>query len=199
VTRYGLAVVRGLTLILIALSVVVGCDKAPKLQEYGQVPAFSLVDQAGKAASAETFRGQVWAAAFMFTRCPTICPTLTRAMRGVQQDAQARGVPLHLVSFSVDPDNDTPAVLRDYAARFGADLASWSFLTGDYNVVKTTAEQGFKMALSGKADPERDGFGITHGSHLVLVDRNLVIRGFYRTSEPAAMKQIVTDAARLAD
>jgi protein SCO1 len=119
-------------------------------------------------------------------------------MRGVQEAAARKGTRLHLVSFSVDPDHDTPAVLREYAVRHGADLATWSFLRGDYNVVKTTAEDGFKMALSGRADPEQPHFGITHGSHLVLVDANLRIRGFYRTSEDEALARLVEDAARLA-
>jgi protein SCO1/2 len=182
---------------LVGLLALVACRPKADLPEYGSVPAFSLVDQSGRTTTAETFRGRPWAAAFMFTRCPTICPAVTRAMRDVQLHASEFGVPLHLVSFTVDPDNDTPAVLRDYATRFHADLETWTFLTGDYNVVKTTAENGFKMALSGRADPSQAHFGITHGSHLVLVDRNLKIRGFYRTSEQNMLDQLVQDANRL--
>ena len=176
-----------------------GCRKEADLPRYGKVPAFSLVDQSAAPVTAGSFEGKVWAAAFMFTRCPTICPAVTRAMRSVQEEAADEGVALHLVSFTVDPDNDTPEVLRDYATQYGADTSSWSFLTGDYNVVKTTAEQGFKMALSGKADEKREHFGITHGSHLVLVDPHLQIRGFYRSSEPEALSRLVKDAGLLGD
>jgi protein SCO1/2 len=189
--------VRAFGLVLMLLWMV-GCRREPDLPEYGRVPAFSLTDQSGRAVTPETFRGHPWAAAFMFTRCPSICPEVTRAMRRVQQRAAADDVPLHLVSFSVDPDNDTPEVLRAYASHYQADLARWSFLTGDYNVVKNTAEQGFKMALSGRANASQEHYGITHGSHLVLVDPAGTIRGFYRSSEPEALERLVTDARRLA-
>jgi protein SCO1 len=174
------------------------CREAPELPEYGTVPAFTLMDQSGRPITPDVLRGRPWVAAFMFTRCPSICPAVTRTMRGIQERAWARALGLNLVSFSVDPDNDTPEVLRDYAAHYSADLNSWAFLTGDYNVVKTTAEQGFKTALSGRADPSQEHFGITHGSHLILVDPEGKIRGFYRSSEPEAIDQLLVDAARLA-
>jgi protein SCO1/2 len=88
------------------------------------------------------------------------------------------------VSISIDPDNDTPAVLRGYAAQYGADTATWSFLTGDAKAIRATAEQGFKIAAEGTADPSKADFGITHGTQLVLVDRTLHIRGYYPSDTP---------------
>jgi protein SCO1/2 len=168
------------------------------LPELGRITEFSLVDQGGRAVTRETFTGKVWAAAFMFTRCPTVCPEITRRMRSVQVRAQKNGLPLTLVSFSVDPDNDTPEVLAKYAGEYGAALESWTFLTGKYEVVARTAEQGFKVALERRPDSKEHG-GITHGSHLVLVDRQGSIRGYYRTSDDAALEQLLSDAARLAE
>ena len=104
-------------------------------------------------------------------------------MRQLQVAAAGKAQPLTLVSFSVDPENDTPPVLLAYAQRFDADLKSWSFLTGDLAVVKRTVVDGFKLALDGKADPAAENGGIIHGSHLVLVDRTLAIRGYYRTDD----------------
>ncbi len=160
--------------------------------------AFSLTDQANRAVTADTLRGRVWAAAFFFTRCPTICPRITRRMRDLQQQAATAHVALELVSFSVDPENDTPEVLRAYAAQYGADLTTWRFLTGELEVVRRTSEQGFKLALDGKPTPGADHLGLFHGSHLVLVDRAGTIRGYYRTSEDAQMAQLLKDAALLA-
>jgi protein SCO1/2 len=168
-----------------------------ELPKYGQVPAFSFTNQEGRPVSARSLRGKTWVAAFMFTRCPTICPALTKAMKGVQDAAKARGVQLDLVSFSVDPDNDKPEVLLRYAVEHGADLSTWSFLTGDFSAMRKTSEDGFKLAVAGGADPGRDHFGITHGSHLVLVDPTLSIRGYYRSSEAEALTRLVDDAARL--
>ena len=175
-----------------------GCRRAVQLPSLGSVGTFSLIDQAGRPVSADTLRGQVWAAAFFFTRCPTICPRITRRMRALQQAAAKGGVKLQLVSFSVDPENDTPEVLAAYAKQFGADLGSWRFLTGDLEVVRKTSEQGFKLALDGKATPGAPDFGLFHGSHLVLVDASGQIRGYYRTSEDAQMTQLLSDAALLA-
>jgi len=175
----------------------VSCRRASELPALGNVGKFSLIDQAGRAVSAETLRGQVWAAAFFFTRCPTVCPRITRRMRDLQQAAAKGGVKLQLVSFSVDPDNDTPEVLAAYAKQYGADLATWRFLTGDLEVIRKTSEQGFKLALDGKATPGAKDFGLFHGSHLVLVDGSAQIRGYYRTSEDEQMAQLLKDAAQL--
>lgn len=174
-----------------------GCNRSRDLPALGGVGAFSLTDQAGRTVTPESLRGKVWAAAFMFTRCPTVCPRITRRMRELQLAAKQDQVPLELVSFSVDPEHDTPEVLRAYAEKYQADLGSWRFLTGDLEVIRKTSEQGFKLALDGKAKPDAEHFGLFHGSHLVLVDRAGQIRGYYRTSEDAEMTRLRADAAAL--
>ncbi|HEY5377466.1 MAG TPA: SCO family protein [Polyangiaceae bacterium] len=175
---------------------VAGCHhSAEPLPTLGQVGAFSLVDQQARGVTADTLRGKVWVAAFFFTRCPTICPRITRRMRALQ--VATSGSNLSLVSFSVDPENDTPQVLLEYAKHYGADLQTWSFLTGDLSVVKRTVVDGFKLALDGKPDPNAENGGIIHGSHLVLVDKTLAIRGYYRTDDEDDMKRLVDDAKRL--
>ena len=183
---------------LLALcGVSVGCKHAQALPNLGQVGGFSLLNQSGAAVSAETLRGKVWVASFFFTRCPTICPRITRRMRALQLAAAHEVPALTLVSFSVDPENDTPPVLLEYARRFGAEPKNWWFLSGDLEVTKRTVVDGFKLALDGKADPNAENGGIIHGSHLVLVDRSLVIRGYYRTDDDDEMRRILEDAARL--
>jgi protein SCO1 len=183
---------------LVATFVLPGCKKQAELPQLGGVGSFSLTDQAGRSFTPETLRGKTWAAAFMFTRCPTVCPRITRRMRELQQAAAKDGVQLELVSFSVDPDNDTPEVLSAYAKKYEANLATWRFLTGDLEVVRKTSEQGFKLALDGKATPGAEHFGLFHGSHLVLVDGAGTIRGYYRTSEDEQMEQLLKDAESLA-
>lgn len=167
------------------------------LPEIARLETFSLRSQADTEVTLSTFEGKVWVAAFMFTRCPTVCPEITRRMKRVQDRAKEQALELRLVSFSVDPEHDTPEVLTRYAGEYGADLRSWTFLTGDYETIARTAEQGFKMGLSGRADPTAEHMGITHGSHLVLVDRQGVIRGYYRTKEDAELDRLLTDAKRL--
>jgi protein SCO1/2 len=177
--------------------VAAACRSAADLPSLGNVGTFSLIDQSNRPVTAETLRGHVWAAAFFFTRCPSVCPRITRRMRDLQEQAGKDDVKLELVSFSVDPDNDTPEALSAYAKQYGADLATWRFLTGDLEVVRKTSEQGFKLALDGKPTPGAEHLGLFHGSHLVLVDRTGTIRGYYRTSEDSQMTQILKDAALL--
>lgn len=184
------------------------CKRQRPLPTLGTVPHLVLMDQSGRPFDESRLKGKVWAAAFFFTRCPSVCPKVTRLMHEVQIIAKTRGVPLYLVSVSVDPENDTPDVLRRYAEDYGADLKTWTFVTGKFDVIRETVEKGFKVAMEGRADPNAPGYGIVHGSHLVLVDRNLKIRGYYATSGQATsgqatsgddeMGQLLVDADRLA-
>jgi protein SCO1/2 len=175
----------------------VACSRSKAPDKLGTVPAFSLRDQDGKVVSDQTLKGGIWAAAFMFTRCPTICPRITTRMRELQTAARAKNLPLRLVSISVDPEHDQPAVLKTYAAKYGADLATWSFLTGDDAVIRKTATEGFKLALEGKADASADHMGLLHGSHLILVDRELQIRGYFGTLDASDNERLLTAAGAL--
>jgi len=181
----------------LALGALAACRRSRgPLPALGQVGDFALVDQNGASVSAASLRGKIWVADFFFTRCPTICPRITRRMRALQL-AAAGQAKLMLVSFSVDPENDTPAALLAYAKRYDADLRSWSFLTGDLAVVQKTVVDGFKLALDGKPDPAAENGGIIHGSHLVLVDPGLTIRGYYRSDDDDEMKRLIDDARSL--
>jgi protein SCO1/2 len=164
-------------------------DDAPRaaqgpLPDLGQVPDFSLTDQHGARFGSAELRGRPYLAAFMFTRCPTVCPELTARMRGLALAAADAGLQVDLVSFSVDGEHDTPEVLRAYAEKHGARRPEWHFLTGDSSAVAQTAEQGFKIGVTGKYVEDAPHRGITHGSHLVLVDGSGKIRAYYRSSEP---------------
>jgi protein SCO1/2 len=182
---------------LIACAALAACRAKPELPSLGTLSEFALTDQDGRRLGSAELRGRVWVAAFMFTRCPTICPRITRRMRELQIQAADRKLGLTLVSFSVDPENDTPEVLRAYAQKYGVDPASWRFLTGDLEVVRKTAVDGVKMALDGKADPSKPDYGILHGTYLVLIDRELRLRGYYRTESAEDTTRLLDDAASL--
>jgi len=191
--------VRRRQLALFPLGLLLASCKGRELPDLGSVGTFQLTDEHARRVSEASLRGKIWAAAFFFTRCPTVCPRITRRMLDLQHGAAQRHVSLELVSFSVDPENDTPEVLMAYARQYGADLATWHFLTGDLEIVRKTSEQGFKLALDGKPTPGADHFGLFHGSHLVLVDGSGHIRGYYRTSEDEQMKQLLEDARALSE
>ena len=92
------------------------------------VPDFSLTNQQGEPLGLSDMAGKIWVADFIFTNCPTICPAMTQEMARLQSEFVAD--PVYFVSFSVDPERDTPRVLSRYASAYGADDRRWHFLTG---------------------------------------------------------------------
>ena len=190
-------------LALAALPPLLGCQRseaadAAPLPELGTVGPFWLTDQDGKTFTEASLDGTVWVAAFMFTRCPTVCPEMVRRMKLLQEQARAAGVPLSLVSFSVDPENDTPEVLRAFAKERELDTSNWRFLTGDSQVIRDTAEKGFKIGVDGTPRAGQEHFGITHGTHLVLLDGHRTIRGYYQSGDPERVTALLEDVRRLA-
>ncbi len=161
----------------------------------GAVPPFTLTERSGRAVRAEDLSGHVWVADFVFTRCPDVCPALTARMAGLQQPLGASPDPVRLVSFSVDPVHDTPEVLRDYAARAGA-RDDWLFLTGPRDVVSALLRDGFHVAYADDGPPSSP---ITHSDRLVLVDRQLRIRGYYHGGESQDVERLARDALGLRD
>lgn len=140
-------------------------------------PDFELTDQAGESFTKEDLKGRIWVSNFMFTSCPSVCPMLTERMKIIAARV-AVWDDVHLLSFSVDPETDTPEVLTDYAARYGIDHKQWSFLTGDYQVMQDAIEEGFKVSMGGPID-RLDLNSVMHGTRFVLGDAEGNIRGYY--------------------
>jgi protein SCO1/2 len=164
----------------------------------GSVPPFRLVAQDGRPFGSDQLDGRVWVASFIFTRCDTVCPRVTARMAKVQSRTRNLGPALHLVSFSVDPDHDTPARLAEYARAHHANPRTWTFLTGPAGEVRETIEGGLRVGMSrDPADPTPAG--ISHGAHLVLVDGARRIRGYYDPDTPEAIEHLVRDAALLVE
>jgi protein SCO1/2 len=113
-----------------------GTTLAGVTAEHELAPAFRLTDQDGKTLSLEDLRGKTVVLDFIFTHCTGPCPVLTGLQRDVQRALTSEERQrIHFVSISLDPERDTPEVLRAYALARGADLSSWSFLTGAPDVV----------------------------------------------------------------
>jgi protein SCO1/2 len=182
-------------LLLLAVGLVQG--RAQPLERYGQLPAFTFTRQDGQPFGREQLRGHPWVANFIFTRCPTVCPVFTRKLAGVQKRTADLGGELRFVSFSVDPEYDTPERLTAYARQHGADPARWSFLTGDYTQLKDIIVGGFKMAMGRNEADVDDIPSIFHGSHFVLVDRGGEIRGYYNSEHDDDVERLLRDTERL--
>jgi protein SCO1/2 len=168
----------------------------PPLPVFGQVPAFQLVDERGAPYTAGSLQGHTTVVDFIFTRCPSSCPRLTKRMGELQARLAKDGSGVRLASFSVDPENDTPAVLSQYAAKAGADLDRWTFVTGPVDDVIKTVVQGFKVSAAKVARGAED-YDVTHGDWFVLVDRAGQIRGYYGSEDGSDVSTLVGDAERL--
>jgi protein SCO1/2 len=150
----------------------------------GGLPAFTLTDQRGQPFGSRELAGKIWVADFIFTSCQGVCPLLSERMAEVGKRARHLGPDFHLVSISVDPERDTPARLAEYAARYGANPIAWSFLTGPEQAIQATVVDGFKVGAGKERAPgaAADGGGfweVFHGEKLVLVDRQMRIRGYF--------------------
>ena len=161
------------------------------------LPAFELTDQEGRTFGSEQLRGKVWIANFIFTRCVLTCPVQTSHMAKLQQHlAQSAGWhDMALVSFSVDPEYDSPEVLTEYGTGYGADFSHWRFLTGDRSEIWDLSKNGFKLPVEER--PMEVGLPLFHAPHLVLVDRQLRIRGFYNGMTDEEFEQISEDVSNV--
>lgn len=179
-------------------------SSTPDLPVMSDAPTFNLEDQRGQTFTSESLRGHVWIANFIFTRCQVVCPVTTAKMADVQR--RLANAPVRFVSFSVDPQYDTPKRMRAYAARFNADQATWSFVRGARRTMKKIVKDGFKIAMGIigiEDDSETDTANIdqanmVHGEHFVLVDQQLRIRGYYRLDDDKSFAKLVRDARALA-
>lgn len=177
-------------LLLPLLALLVSCRTETPLPVYWQVPAFQLMSQSGQPFDSKSLQGNVWVADFIYTTCPGPCPRMSSKMRGIQTAVQSMP-DVKLVSFTVDPKNDTPEILTRYAATYHAEPGRWFFLTGQQAALETICRQGFKLG-------DVDG-SLVHSTRFVLLDRHSRVRGFYNPSEDdAAISSLLHDIRKVA-
>lgn len=164
-----------------------------RLEKFAPAPAFKFTAQDGSAVANEDLKGKIWVANFIFTRCKGPCPVMTSRMAQLNQSLAGRsGQGVGLVSFTVDPEYDTPAILKEYGETVGADPAKWKFLTGPKEQVDDTVMKGFLQALS----QDQEGMPI-HSTRFVLVDRDGWMRGFHDGNDPEVVQKLLMDIGAL--
>ncbi|MBI3785804.1 MAG: SCO family protein [Deltaproteobacteria bacterium] len=166
----------------------------------GSLPAFSLTASNGRPFTQGDLQGRVWIANFIYTTCPSVCPMLSGQMLKVERALERAGrTDVRLVSFSVDPKNDTPETLTSYGQRFSADPQRWFFVTGEHAALHHLIIDGFHLAVAERsAEQNTDGEGlITHSDRFVLLDKDMQVRGYYRGSENDEVQQLLHDAVTL--
>ena len=154
------------------------------LPELYPIAEFQLTDATGAPFGLENLQDTMWVANFMFTSCPSICPTLSANMATLHKQF-ADTSDIQFVSVTVDPETDTPEVLAEYATRFGADPARWHFLTGPIEDIHTLAAESFKV---GSVDNP-----VFHSDKFILVDDKGYIRGYYTGTDIDDVQRLATD------
>lgn len=156
-----------------------------KLPHYGTVNDFTLTERNGRSVSLKDLRGKIWIADFIFTSCAGQCPMMSRQMERLQRQLPSS---VTFVSFTVDPERDTPEVLADYSKNYNADPDRWFFLTGDKEILTRVTANFY---TNGIEDPN------LHSIRFALVDSYSQIRGYYDASDSGALQNLSSDVAVL--
>jgi protein SCO1/2 len=166
-----------------------------------KVKNISLVNQLGDTVSLDDINGSIIIADYFFTRCPSICPTLTKHMKELQdamrmKDSRRRidSSYVRFISFTVDPERDSSPVLKKYADKYAVNHDTWWFLTGDRNKIYDYALNELKIGLQ---DGEGVDSNFIHTQKFVLIDKYRNVRGYYDGLDTTAMSKLAEDLTLL--
>ncbi|MFC8152164.1 SCO family protein [Bacillus paralicheniformis] len=158
------------------------------------VQSFSFQNHDGKTVSLESLKGQVWVADFIFTNCKTICPPMTSHMAELQKQMEEENLQARIVSFSVDPENDTPEKLKKFAANYPLNFQNWDFLTGySQEEIEKFALKSFKAIVKKPEDEDQ----VIHQSSFYLVDQNGKVVKDYDGAKETPYDEIIADIKTL--
>jgi protein SCO1/2 len=157
------------------------------------IAPFHLINQNGDSISDHLFKGKIYVADFFFTTCTNICPIMTGQLKRVYDEYKGDSSVMFLSHTSL-PETDSPPVLKKYAARFGAQLPQWQFVTGDKKEIYHLARNSY-LAVKTKGNGDKNDF--IHTENLVLIDAQKRIRGFYDGTSTDEVNQLIEDIATL--
>lgn len=162
------------------------------------LPDFTLIAHTGDTITRKNIEGKILVADFFFTRCRGICPQMSKQMARIQQslsDNESVGKKFIMLSHTVDPGNDNVAVLREYAALYGADSTYWLLVTGDRKQLYDLAIDFYK--LPALETPEDTLNPYAHSERFILVDRNGLIRGYYDGTDSSSVDNLMNDITKI--
>ena len=170
------------------------------LDRFKQVPSFTLTERSGQPFDSSSLNGKIWLADFFFTACPGPCLVMNGKMELIQHALNRDHADAKMVSFSIAPEMDTPEVLRKYADRFHAPVDKWFFLTGDQKKIYDLARGAFMLPTvdnQGNPDRKADEGDFIHSEKICLVDRRGVVRGYFDSTNPEVVQQVLTAVGNL--
>lgn len=172
--------------------VVNGEEKADTL--YHTIPEFRYLNQDSVPIKSETMKGKIWISDFFFTHCPTICPPMTSQMKRLNNNLSDLSGEIQFMSFSIDPERDTPSRLREYINAHEISALNWYFFTGNEQATHRLGIESF-LVHAGTDDTQPGGFA--HGDIFTLVDREGHVRGIYHGTEQEDVDKLEKDIRKL--
>lgn len=137
-----------------------------------RVPEFSFINQEGKTITNKNYEGKVYLVEFFFTTCPTICPRMNKNLIQIQNTFKGFE-DFGVASFTINPDFDTPEVLKSYAEKYGVTNPNWHLMTGDKDIIYKLSNEGFNLYT---AEEEDVAGGFEHSGNFALIDKKGFIR-----------------------
>jgi protein SCO1 len=156
---------------------------------YHQIPDFEFVNQDSVKITQKNFAGKIYVADFFFTTCPTICPKMKTQMLRIYEKFKDNPQ-VAILSHSIDPRHDTPAVLKEFSKNLGIQNSMWQMVTGDKAKIYEIGQKSYMVSATD--DPTEPG-GIVHSGAFILVDKNRHIRGIYDGTEPEKVDKLMED------
>jgi len=162
--------------------------------QWHKVKPFKLTNQFGKQVGLDDLPGKIIIADFFFTSCPSICPTLTRNMKRLQDAFVKTDTIVRFVSFTVDPERDSAQRLKAYGDKFRINHDTWWMLTGPKKEIYDIALHEFKANI---AQEEGVDTGFIHTDKLFLLDKDRVVRGWYNGLDSVNLDRLIRDVVFL--
>ena len=160
---------------------------------YHKVGDFKLLNQDSLWVGTDYFDNKIFVADFFFTSCPDICPLMKTQMLRVYKAYQDLGE-VGFLSYTIDPEYDTPEILKDYAHRLGIEGDQWQFVTGPQEEIYRIAQKYYMVTA--QDDPEAPR-GVMHSGAFILVDKDKRIRGIYDGTKPEKVDILIADISTL--
>lgn len=161
---------------------------------YPTIPFFYFRNQDSVIVKSTDMKGKVWVADFFFTTCPTICPTMTKNMMRLNKATEDLKEDIQFISFSINPNHDTPSQLKKYRNYYGATASNWQFLTGDEEETHQLGIENFQV-FAGRDDESEGGYA--HSGAFTLVDKEGYVRGVYLGTDKKQVDKLEKDLRKL--
>lgn len=167
--------------------------KETQVTEYPRIPDYAFVNHKNQPFTQKQMEGKIYVADFFFTTCPTICPVMKSNMITVLERFKDNPQ-VGILSHTIDPEHDTPAVLGKYADDLGLKGDMWQFVTGDREKIYDIGQKHYMV--SAMTDPDEPG-GFIHSGSFVLVDKDRYVRGIYDGTSKESTAKLIQDMAVL--